>query len=32
MNFRDRTAVDAFANQCNNIITNLVAQGFNPLA
>lgn len=32
MSFRDRTAVDAFANQCNNVITNLVAQGFNPLA
>lgn len=31
MNFRDRTAVDAFANQCNNIIVNLSAQGFNPL-
>ena len=32
MNFRERTSVDAFANQCNNIITNLAAQGFNPLA
>lgn len=32
MSFRDRTAVDLFASQCNNIITNLVAQGFNPLA
>lgn len=32
MNFRDRTAIDAFANQCNNVITNLVAQGFDPLA
>lgn len=32
MNFRDRTAVDAFANQCNIIISNLDAGGFDPLA
>ena len=31
MKFRDRTAVDSFANQCNNIITNLGSQGFDPL-
>lgn len=31
MSFRDRTAVDLFANQSNNIIINLGAQGFNPL-
>lgn len=31
MCFRDRTATDLFAEKCCTIITNLGAQGFNPL-